>query len=338
MLAVSAPRRRADEVRTLARRGVLAATVAKAAPADRARLTGGTYDIAWPVVFNGLTQGLERRRGHAACATSVRQLADDCLDRFEDDVEAVVHDVVRSARKPITNLEAWIASRLNAATVDGHRRRRGDLGALQRPRPPKWLSAALGDDPWLIHLAVQMLVWVGQPATAGAELWPLESWTAERAEHTGDWAAGRALVRRDIDRVLEAMRRRPDWYAAYVERPLGRKEAPVSRSALPMVPGTEQPMLALVDPADLDDAYMRALAYEAVVAIRGRIARGLPAERAVTDVIGLVFGDDADIAIDHAPHGGDAGGERVVRLLRDTGERNRIVAAVLAIINDEPDL
>jgi hypothetical protein len=334
MRAVSAPRRRADEVRTLARRGVLAATVAKAAPADRAWLTGGTYDIAWPVVFNGLTQGLERRRGHLSCATSIRHLADDCLDRFEDDVEAVVHDVVRSARKPIINLEAWIASRLNAATVDGHRRRRGDLGALQRPRPPRWLAAALGDDPWLVHLAVQMLVWVGQTATAGTELWPLESWTAERAERTGDWAAGRAVVRRDIERVLAVMRRRPDWYAAYVERPLGRKEAPVSRGTAVAVAGDE-PMLALVDPADLDDAHMRALAYEAVVAIRRRIARGVPAERAVTDVIHVVFGDDGDLALDRAPH---AGGERVVRLLRDAEERARIVAAVLTIIKDDPDL
>ncbi|MGI5243737.1 hypothetical protein [Dactylosporangium sp. CA-139066] len=336
MTAVSAPRRRADEVRTLARRGVLAATVARADRADRARLTGGAYDIAWPVVFNGLTQGLERRRGHLACATSVRHLADDCLDRFEDDVEAVVHDVVRSARKPISNLEAWIASRLNAATVDGHRRRRGDLGALQRPRPPKWLATALGDDPWLVHLAVQMLVWVGQSATAGLELWPVESWTAERAERTGDWAAGRAMVRRDIERVLAAMRRRPDWYAAYVERPLGRKEAPVSRGTVVAVAGADDPMLALVDPADNDDAYMRALAYEAVVAIRGRIAKGVPAAQAVTDVIQLVFGDDGDIAIGRAPRG-DAGDERVGRLLRDAGERTRIVAAVLAIIG-EPDL
>src|SRR4051794_28014936 len=108
MLAVSAPHRRADEVRTLARRGVLAVAVAEAAPPERARLTGGAYDIAWPVVFSGLTQGLERRRGHLTCATSVCHLTDDCLDRFEDDVEAVVHDVVRYARKPIENLEAWI--------------------------------------------------------------------------------------------------------------------------------------------------------------------------------------------------------------------------------------
>src|SRR5262249_3992757 len=101
MLAVPDPRPPADAVRALARRGVLATTVAGATPAERARLTGGAYDIAWPVVFTGLTQGLERRRGHLTCATSVCHLADECLDRFEDDVEAVVHDVVHSARKPI---------------------------------------------------------------------------------------------------------------------------------------------------------------------------------------------------------------------------------------------
>jgi hypothetical protein len=336
MLAVSDPRRPADEVRALARRGVLATTVAGATPAERARLTGGAYDIAWPVVFTGLTQGLERRRGHLTCATSVRHLADECLDRFEDDVEAVIHDVVHSARKPIENLEAWIASRLNAATVDGHRRRRGAIGALQRPRPPKWLVAALGGDAWLVHLAVQMLVWVGQPATAGMEVWPVESWTAMRYEFTGDWTAGPPDVRQDIDRVLGAMRRRPDWYAHYVERPLGRKQAPV----LWVLPGSddagaEHPSLPLVDQADLDDAYLRSLAYEAVVAIRARITRGEPAEAAVTDVIEYVFGDHGDIGFDRPPHAVDPHADRVLLLLRDAQERRRIVEAVLAVVQDE---
>jgi hypothetical protein len=332
MLAVPAPHRRADEVRALARRGVLSAAVAAAAPSQRARLTGGTYEIAWPVVFSGLTQGLERRRGHLTCATSVCHLADDCLDRFEDDVEAVVHDVVHYARKPIENLEAWIASRLNAATVDGHRRRRGAIGALQRPRPPKWLVEALDGDAWLVHLAVQMLIWVGHPASAGAQLWPIESWTAMRYELTGNRVGG---VRGDIDRVLAVMRRRPQWYADYVERPLGRKQAPV----LPVYPGDdaglERPALPLVDSAEQQDAHMRALAYEAVLAIRRRIGRGEHAEAVVADVIRLVFGDDGDLGLAALPPTADVAGERVVRMLRDAGERRRIVAAVLAIVRDE---
>jgi hypothetical protein len=326
----------ADEVRALARRGALATTAADAGKAERARLTSGTYDIAWPVVFTGLTQGLERRRGHPTCATSVCHLADDCLDRFEDDVEAVVHDVMRFAYKPINNLEAWIGSRLNAATVDGHRRRRGEVGALQRPRPPKWLVDALDGDRWLVHLAIQILVWVGNPATAGAELWPTESWTALRCEITGDWSTtGRPDIRHDIDTVLATMRRRPAWFASYVERPLGRKQAPVVR----ILPGegestAERPSLALVDRDEMDDAYMRMLAYEAVVAIQARIERGEPADAVVTDVIRVVFGEHDDLLLDRPPHAADPHGERVIRLLRDGDERRRIVAAVLAIIDD----
>ena len=326
----------ADEVRTLARNGVLATTVAGAAEAQRVRLTSGTYDIAWPVVFSGLTQGLERRRGHSTCATSVRHLADDCLDRFEDDVEAVVHDVMRFAHKPINNLEAWIGSRLNAATVDGHRRRRGEIGALQRPRPPKWLVEALGGDRWLVHLATQVLIWVGNSATAGADLWPTESWTALRCKITGDWTStGRPDIRHDIEKVLAAMRRRPAWYESYVERPLGRKQAPVLR----ILPGdgdgtVERPSLALVDRAELDDAYMRMLAHEAVVAIQARIQRGEPAEAVVTDVIRVVFGEHDDLLLDLPPHAVDPHGEQVIRLLRDDDERRRIVAAVLAITAD----
>jgi hypothetical protein len=199
---LASQRGRADEVRNLARRGMLAETVAKATVPERLRLTGGTYDIAWPVVFSRLTQGLERRRGHASCATSVRHLADDCLDRFEDDVEAVVHDVIRFARRPIENLEAWIASRIKTATVDGYRRRRGEIGALQRPRPPAWLMQALDGDAWLVDLATQILGWVGNPATAGAELWPTESWAVRRCQHTGDWSTNDpAAVRRAKERV-----------------------------------------------------------------------------------------------------------------------------------------
>src|SRR3569833_1976300 len=72
---LASQRGRADEVRTLARRGMLAETVAVATAPQRLRLTGGTYDIAWPVVFSRLTQGRERRRGHASCATSSSNLS-----------------------------------------------------------------------------------------------------------------------------------------------------------------------------------------------------------------------------------------------------------------------
>jgi hypothetical protein len=324
------------EVRGLASRGTLAAVVADATRDDRRRLIGATYGIAMPVVFARLTQGLERRRGHPGCATSPRHLAADCLDRFEDDVEAVVHDVVQRAERPIENLEAWIASRINAATVDAHRRRRGELGALQRPRPPKWLVEALGGDRWLVQLAVQLLIWVGNPATAGTELWPTQSWAVLRSEVTGNWdTAGLPDVRHDIETVLAAMRRRPAWYASCVERPLGRKQAPVLRFAPAEQDGpVELPALELVGRAELDDAYMRTLAYEAVVAIRARLRLGEEPQRVVAEVIRLVFGGDQHIGLDRPPHLDDHHGEYVDRLLRQRAELDRIVAAVLTIVTD----
>jgi hypothetical protein len=112
-----------DEVRDLARCGLLATTIANASGPHRSRLTGATYSIAWPVVYRRLTRKVELRRGHVACAASVRHLTADCLDRFENDVEAVIDDVARQAGARIANLEGWIASRLLPATVDGHRRR-----------------------------------------------------------------------------------------------------------------------------------------------------------------------------------------------------------------------
>ncbi|GAA2335870.1 hypothetical protein [Dactylosporangium salmoneum] len=323
----------AEDVRRLARLGTLAASVAEAGDAERKRLVGGAYCVAYPVVWSGLTQGLERRRGHNGCAVSVRHLVDDCFDRFQDDVEAVVHDVVHRSVRPIDNLEAWIGGLLTSATVDGHRRRRGAIGALQRPRPPKWLVDGLGGDRWLVHLSVQMLVWVGNPATAGSQVWPTEAWTDQRCRFTGRWdAADGSDVRRDIDAVLRVMRSRPEWYARYVEGPLGHKHVPVPRFAPADPDGPQLHALDLVGEGERDEVHLQDLAHEAVIAIRARLRAGEDAETVVTEVISLVFGDGAGTLIDRLPHQDDPGGEHVVRLLRDRAERARIVAAVLAIV------
>ena len=71
-------------VRESARRGELARWAADATEDERRRLTGAVYEIALPLVFNGLTRRLEQQRGHAACAASLRGMTDDCFDRFED--------------------------------------------------------------------------------------------------------------------------------------------------------------------------------------------------------------------------------------------------------------
>src|SRR5688500_15227905 len=68
-------------VRESARRGELARWAADATESERRRLTGAVYEIALPLVFNGLTRRLEQQRGHAGCAASLRGMTDDCFDR-----------------------------------------------------------------------------------------------------------------------------------------------------------------------------------------------------------------------------------------------------------------
>src|SRR5690606_38795108 len=139
-------------LRALAREGTLARIYASAGPGEQRRLRGAAMTVAAPVVFNRLTRVVELRRGHPGCAVAISRLTDACLDRFHDDPEAVVHDLLRNATTGIVNLEGWLARRVPAATVDAHRRRRGARGAQQRPRLPAWLAKGLGHDPWLGRL------------------------------------------------------------------------------------------------------------------------------------------------------------------------------------------
>ncbi|MEU9511751.1 hypothetical protein [Micromonospora sp. NPDC048169] len=311
-----------EEVRDLARRGLLATAIAGATGPHRSRLTGATYSIAWPVVYRRLTRRIEMRRGHVGCAASVTRLSDECLDRFENDVEAVVDDVTRRASTRIENLEGWIVGRLVPATVDGHRRRRGAYGALQRPRVPSWLATELNGDAWLIDLATQMLVWVGTPVTAGHDLWPTDSWVARHCERHAGGSYGEADVRADIRAVLRAMGRRPRWFERYVETPLGHKQAPVA-SAEQVDDLTETPVDAYTERERL----LTALAHSAVELIRARLARGEPARVVVAEVLNAVFGADAG--------GGPIGrayDDRLALVLRDAGELDRIVAVVREVL------
>lgn len=323
------------ELRDLARSGRLAEVAATADAGGRTALTGAAYDVAWPIVFTRLTRRMELNRGHISCAAGIERLADECLDRFHDDVESVVEDLLAHACRPIMNLEGWIAGRLNAATVDGHRRRRGQRGALQRPRLPRWLAADLGSDRWLTTLATQMLVWVGLSGTAGAELWPLESWAQERAACTGDWQGSEpAVVSREIETVLTAMRRRPQWYESYVEGPLGRKQAAVSALGVEDGRGPAAAPLELGDPYSGVEAEMSRLAADAVEGIRKRLGRGEQTRAIVADVIRTVFGGPFTPTIDRAPHqvADPIGG--VTGALADLARLNRIVDTVRDIIDE----
>lgn len=319
-------------LRELAGAGRLAAAVREAGPARHAALTSAAYAIAWPVVFQRVTRPVERRRGHWRCAAAMSRLADECADGFHDDVEAVVADLLAHAEAPIRNVEAWLCGRLTKATVDGYRRRRGQRGALQRPRMPGWLAAELGRDPWLMELALHVLDWAGVPHTAGLDVWPLESWVLRRAEVTGDWpGSDHRAVLREVDRVLTAMRRRPAWYADHVERPLGAKVPPVAATPGD-APGDPRPLIP-VGPDEAFDSRLRELADAAVAAIAAALGRGEDPRETVVRIVVRMFGaGTGGDELARMPGTVPALDERVSGLLADPAARERIVAAILAVV------
>ncbi|GIF72996.1 hypothetical protein [Asanoa siamensis] len=320
------------DVRLLAGRGDLAATARTADPAERRRLTAGAWTLAWPVVYQKVTQPIERRRGHYVCAIALTRLSDECVDGFHDDVEAVVGDLLTHATEPIRDVEAWMASRVRAVTVDAHRRRRGSRGALQRPRVPVWLADALGHDAWLTALAKEILTWVGGTASAGTDLWPLETWAARRVAATGDWqASDKATVTRDVERVLAAMRRRPLWYEKYVRRPLLARPAPVAPTP---VDDPEHPAVVAAG-GEVDEAVLTALAAAGVEALADAFRRGADPAEAVTRIVTAVFGEGTayeDLA--RVPGTATAYDEQVPALLADPAVVGRIVRAVHRIVRD----
>ena len=300
----------------------------------QADLRGAAYTVAWPLVWHRHTRRMEIRKGHPACATSLRQMTDPCLDRFEDDVDAVVDYLLAHGKRPIHNLEGWITSRITMATVDGHRKRRGARGALQRVRIPGWLSSALGSDTWLVGLAGWIIEWVGVAATAGTELWPLGVWAERYALVTGDPAgAAPTQVARDVERVLGVMRRvRPAWYAAHIERPLGLKQP----SAVGIPTTDHEPADAARLRAERADDRLVALAAAATDAISDALAAGEDPAAVVPRVIRALFLSPANAAtaIDALP-GEDlaAGTERLTAVLADERPLGKLVDDVIAIVS-----
>jgi hypothetical protein len=320
----SSPVRRLHD---LAQQGRLAETAAAAHGEERRALTGAAYDMVWPIVYARVTRQLEQRRGHATCAAGVSHLTDECLDRFHDDVEAVVEDLLTHAQQPIRNLEAWITTRLTRATVDSYRRRRGLRGALQRPRLPIWIAYGLSLDPWLTVLGMEILIWVAVGSTTSSEVWPLEAWAQKRAQCTGDWTGSDPdVVAREVKTVLAVMRRRPAWYESYIERPLGTKQASVTAASINEDEDETIGEMVQVEPTAHINSELLRQAAEAVQVIDARIATGEQAERVVVEVIRAFFG--ASLPAGHAPE------PLVSAALADVNTVNRIVSTVLEIISE----
>lgn len=318
----------------LAHQGELSSAFATADLVTRQRLDRALYSVVWPIVFGKITRMAEIRRGHGRCARGVDHLGTECVDRFHDDVAAVITAVVGQTTRQIADLPAWIASITPYAVVDAHRKRRGAVGALQRPRLPLWLSHRLGDDPWLTRLAVKVLEWVGVPVTAGHRTWPVDSWTTTRAHVTGDWIGStQEVVAKEVEVVLAAMWARPGWYEDHVERPLGRKQPPSAghpgRSSGPAP-------LALTGPDETMESLLMAAAHDAAAAISERIRRGEDARGVVVDVVRKIFCGDGDLPADQPPHA-PAPEEWLDRQLLDRAGLDRIVAAVIRVLRDTDD-
>ncbi|MGX7826053.1 hypothetical protein ACTG9Q_13260 [Actinokineospora sp. 24-640] len=317
------------DVRALAGRGVLAEVAGAAEGEELKRLRAAVYGIAYPVVFKLLTRRLEFKRGHAACASSIQRMEADCLDRFHDDTEAVVEEVLRNAKVPIRNMEAWIGTRLTAATVNGYRRRRGERGALQRPRVSKWLGRELQEDPVLLDLAVEVLDFVGGDVTVGPEGWPVDRWVARRmAADGGDPDAVLRAVRVNLARVLAAMRTKPAWYESYVERPMGFKRL----TAIPLprlsVESSEDTLAVGTGQWDDPNAWMLERASIAVDRIEAGIAAGGDPGAVVVEVVRALFAEGTGSEHLHeTPHHPDAA-DRAAHALADA----EVVRAVLAAI------
>ncbi|WP_117212330.1 hypothetical protein [Allorhizocola rhizosphaerae] len=321
-------------LRDLTQQGFLASYLESAPAPERRRLRTEAYDLLYRLVFTRLTRPIEARRGHTDCMVSVMNLRPDCLDRFHNDMDAVLDDLFRHARKPIHNLEGWVSRRLTAVTIDAHRRRRGERGALQRPRIPMWLAQELRNSKRLMELAVKMLEWVGVETTAGKHDWPVEVWSAQRTEAGADYEDAERAVTRDIALVIAAMRKRPRWYVNRIERPMGHKRAPLAGPRWDSVEPAPDSGQAVLDAHVLDDARRGELAALAVELIAARVAGGEEARSVVVDVLSTVFsGGTGSDNLDRLPGQENDDDERVKTRLADPKTVDDIVAVVLDLLS-----
>lgn len=293
------------------------------------------YRIVSELVYERITRPAERARAHRGCAVSIDRLTPDCHDRHQDDVEAVLADVLKHADRPIANLRGWLVPRLRPVTVDANRVRRGARGALQRPRLPHWLDTTLGSDRWLTELALEILNWVGVPTAASNGIWPLAAWAERRDRATGEHGCTEVGVASDVERVLAAMRTRPTWYEKYVERPLGHKQAPLPPPSRGSADSRDLAPLPPSRPDEIEETLLQGLIADAIAAVETRLRAGEAPRAAVLAVLHTVFSAGPGTEdIDKAPGHGTEIDEQASRLLADPATLDRVVAEFLQIIKD----
>jgi hypothetical protein len=321
-------------LRDLAARGELRRAASE--PGECARLRSAAFELAMPLVWERHTRPLENRKGHRRCASGVVRLAPECHDGFTDDLESVVTALL-SYQRPIGNLEGWVSTRMANAIKDGHRMRRArEMGAQQRVRVPARLAARLDGDPWLVALAERVLQWVGVRQSAGLGLWPVRAWAEDRVAAVGPVPDPYTAVEQDLTVVLAAMRAVDlIWYEKYIERPLGRKWVPVATD-LPGADGLaerENRCLQLVPDHERTDVRLADAAAGSLTMIRGALAAGTEAKRAVAIALAANFMSVGALRgeLDLMP-GRDEAGDVVAAILADPGALDQLVPEVLAIV------
>lgn len=321
-----------EEIKKAAREGKLPGYMAQHPGAANPVL----YRFVADVVFERLTRRLERTRGHHRCAAKPDFLLPDCHDRFQDDVEAALLDLLKHADRQIENLGGWIASRLNAVTVDANRRRRGERGAQQRPRLPLWLRDALDQDPWLLSLALDIMTWVGVPAVAPGGLWPLGTWADRRAVATGDTGVTERQVAMDVERVLTAMKKNRTWYENFVERPLGHKQAPLT--CAPRTDGEaerEPDYVCCAGPDQSAEAGLHELAARVIDEVEARMQAGDDPSTAIGDIITAVFdGGTGSDGLDRTPGSASDSDESMASRFEDPQALRHVIEVVLDIVRE----
>jgi hypothetical protein len=327
----------AASLRGLAASGELRQAVCSS---DARGLRSEAFRVVLPLVWRCHTRPLEMRKGHRRCAAGIYCLEPECADGFTDDVESVV-SVLLAYRRPIANLEGWITARMANAIKDGYRMRRSrDMGAQQRVRVPIRLAARLGHDPWMVALADRVLQWTGVRRTAGTQLWPLGAWAEDRAALVGAGCkpSDGGTVEADLAVVLRTMREwDPTWYARYIERPLGRKWAPVTAQTRhdPDHGAAGEPThLELVPQHERDEARLAEAAAACLAAIRSGIAAGGEPRRAVAEALTASFLSVGSLCeeCDRAPLADADPSVVVATVLADPEALDRVVGTIVDIV------
>jgi hypothetical protein len=297
------------------------------------------FHIVFPLVWSRHTRVLEVRKDHRRCATGISRLEPECADGFTDDVEAVVTALL-AYRRPIANLEGWITARMANAVKDGYRQRRArEMGAQQRVRVPVRLAARLGNDPWMVALAGRVLQWVGVRRTAGTQLWPLGAWAEDRVA-LADRPCGELdaeAVAADLAVVLRTMQEwDPAWYATYVERPLGRKWAPVAPAPWPDPDQNgpdEATHLQIGQQHERDDARLAETAAACLAVIRSGIAAGDDPHQVVARALAASFLSVGSLFEEcgRPPLSGSDSEEVVAAVLAEPVAFDRVVVAAVDI-------